>query len=1002
MRKITFYLCLFAVPTIAKAQLKTTSQRETIHLDSLSSSRTLDVNLNGTNVPIGMWESFLGNAALVDTASSPDLFHVRNIDSGTFSAHATQVATILTSKGVSSPSMMGAAPAAEVYVSDVDYPYGGLASEMANEISAYQLLVSNHSYSESAGWVNDTFWYGLPQISDVEDYKFGYYGDLARTYDSIAEAFPYHTIVKAVGNDRGTVFNPSYFYAYHFTSGAWSLQKHITPTPIADGGTLGYDGLSPGATSKNALVVGAVKNIADGYSSYTDVDFGASGSQWGPTDDGRIKPDVVSPGETSYGLATSYAVPMVSGTIALLQEYHQSLYGTWMTSAMVKALLIHTADSEASNGGPSARAGYGLINAYQAALALKNPEGEVHMIEGELSDGEEDSFRVYLDGTVDFVATLSWTDPKGNSPTIDFNSSDLDDPTAILVHDLDIALLNSSSITVGSPWKIDVDNPSNAATRGINHVDNLERINLSASAISPGWYTVRISYTGNLSSAQKYSLIIGNAGGINFTNGSWSVAPSSWGSGELIVVDDMNTIATISEDVMVGSCIVKPGSRLLIQEGNTLTTSSEVVLAASEVGKGYLKGQVVGNVRFQVYIDGAEGYRYLSSPVKSTLREWSEDFYRLNTSSSSSPSVYGWDAANGNWIALSLEDSLHESGGLVAYFGSNPYGKFTELPMVKDVAGSLLPRYSVLNLQTDNNSNPSDGNLGWNLVSNPFTAPIDGQALDLSGTGGSWYIWDNDQGAFASSDGTNHVLGASRYIAPGQSFWLYCPSTHTGVLTLDSASSVLDVQAPYFKSQEGIRLKWYMSDGSRDEVVLRLTDEGNSRFLFNEDRPKKWNGAFGYPDVHLEIDGVDCVYGEFSNRQTDSVLIHWNSQELNVDSVVAEGTWPATAKVSWVKSGREYGWKHIWQQSDWETSEAIWLKWEFATNQGQNAHPCIEVNGHTVRYMDGHSTVSVVIDMEGREVERIQWGQTDTYELNLVPGVYFIQTEGCETLKFIQ
>ena len=86
-------------------------------------------------------------------------------------------------------------------------------------------------------------------------------------------------------------------------------------------------------------------------------------SSWGPTDDGRIKPDLVapgcenprsdsSPGGSIWSLAgggegytgwcgTSMAAPVVSGGVALLRE-ELAAQGRAVSPSLVRALLIHT------------------------------------------------------------------------------------------------------------------------------------------------------------------------------------------------------------------------------------------------------------------------------------------------------------------------------------------------------------------------------------------------------------------------------------------------------------------------------------------------------------------------------------------------------------------------------------------------------------------------------------------------------------------------------------
>jgi hypothetical protein len=98
----------------------------------------------------------------------------------------------------------------------------------------------------------------------------------------------------------------------------------VAPPGDGNGGT-GYDTLSTQQTAKNSLVVGSVLDVLN--DPYTSGDIVTSVfSSYGPTDDGRVKPDVVGNGQglfstfsgsnTAYGnmSGTSMAAPNVTGT----------------------------------------------------------------------------------------------------------------------------------------------------------------------------------------------------------------------------------------------------------------------------------------------------------------------------------------------------------------------------------------------------------------------------------------------------------------------------------------------------------------------------------------------------------------------------------------------------------------------------------------------------------------------------------------------------------------
>ena len=113
----------------------------------------------------------------------------------------------------------------------------------------------------------------------------------------------------------------------------------------------------------------------------------SSFSGWGPTDDGRIKPDLVTKGvavkscladsNNAYATwnGTSMATPGATGALLLLQEHYNDTYSTFMKAATLKALAIHTADETGPNPGPDYMFGWGLMNTAKAALHISDSPG---------------------------------------------------------------------------------------------------------------------------------------------------------------------------------------------------------------------------------------------------------------------------------------------------------------------------------------------------------------------------------------------------------------------------------------------------------------------------------------------------------------------------------------------------------------------------------------------------------------------------------------------------
>jgi len=382
--------------------------------------------------------------------------------------HATHVAGTIIAAGVS-PNARGMAPQAQLR----SFDWNNDKAEMAAEAAA-GALVSNHSYGYNSAL--------LPR------WMFGFYNSEAADWDNITYNAPYYLPLKAAGNDRGAGYNSG------------------------DGG---YDLITGAATAKNVLVVAAVDDVLS-YTGPGSVIM-SSFSSWGPTDDGRIKPDIsangvnvyssVGPANTNYATysGTSMATPNATGTLLLLQQYYASLNaGNFMRSATLRGLVIHTADEAGPAPGPDYSFGWGLLNAEKAALTIRDAAttGGALIEERTLNNGGSYVFNVTALGWAPLEVTICWTDPAGTPP-----SSGTEDPANLmLVNDLDIRV--SDGVTTYYPWRLNPASPTAAATTGDNFRDNVEKIYI-ASPIPGATYTITVSHKGTLrSGSQDYSLIV--------------------------------------------------------------------------------------------------------------------------------------------------------------------------------------------------------------------------------------------------------------------------------------------------------------------------------------------------------------------------------------------------------------------------------------------------------------------------------------------------------------
>lgn len=513
----------------------------------------LGLSLTGSGQTAGLWD---GGIPLLTHQEYSGRVTVGD-GSSSVSFHPTHIAGTIIGSGVD-PLAKGMA-----YQGEIDsYDWNSDVAEMA-AAAANGMIISNHSYGFIRGWHYDNnsslwSWYGDDSIDLYEDFLFGFYDDNARQWDSVAYMAPKYLIVTAASNDRND-YNGSGPYE-------------------PDGGFDGYDCIAQQGAAKNVLTVGATEEVLDYANGNSPVMTDFSG--WGPTDDGRIKPDIVSKGywvfsafntnNTSYAIldGTSFSSSMTTGSLMLLHEYYmQSHGGDTMNSATLKGLAIHTADEAGPAPGPDYMFGWGLLNIEEAAALIKEDSAFQNVMDEQvLTNGGSYTRTVYASGNEPLKVTICWTDPPG-TPVAD--QVDPDDP--MLVHDLDLRVENAAR-TVFYPWKMDKENPTYAATNnGENDVDNVEQVFI-ANPVA-GNYTITVDHDGTLQASQAFSIIISGIDEYTATPGCATLlSPSNGATG--VALTTYIEWETVEEATAYDLYFGTDNPPTNIENGTTLTSTS--------------------------------------------------------------------------------------------------------------------------------------------------------------------------------------------------------------------------------------------------------------------------------------------------------------------------------------------------------------------------------------------------------------------------------------------
>jgi hypothetical protein len=441
-------------------------------LSNIDDLHTVPYSLDGQAVPIAMWD---GGEVKAD---HPDLSgRVTVVDTGPVDWHATHVAGTMISAGTGNLGAKGMAPTAGVY--SYDY-YDDVPMEMHAAAGVYNALLANHSWGYITGWHYEYYaddywvWFG--------DENFGAYTSTSRAWDQ-AIVDTGLIIVKSAGNDRNDVGDELRTGHYHYGDPETLYFDYHPSDGI-------YECIGQIGSSKNVITVGSVGDYG-GMSHY---------SSYGPTDDGRIKPDLMANGEALTSTCTpdpycimsgtSQATPVVCGSIALIAQRYEQLTSMYPAPEVIKALLVGTA-FELGEKGPDYGFGWGLVDAKSAVDLVE--KGSPIIRTDSIENGEVLAYPLTITSRDKVVqVTLAWTDPAG-SPAAN----------EALVNDIDLELVDPQS-AVHLPWVLDKFNPSQPAAKGVNTVDNTEQVQVNFP--TPGTWTIRVKGA-SIQGSQSFALV---------------------------------------------------------------------------------------------------------------------------------------------------------------------------------------------------------------------------------------------------------------------------------------------------------------------------------------------------------------------------------------------------------------------------------------------------------------------------------------------------------------
>ena len=345
-----------------------------------------------------------------------------------------------------------------------------------------------------------------------------------------------------------------------------------------------------------------------------------------------------------------------------------------------------------------------------------------------------------------------------------------------------------------------------------------------------------------------YNLTLNNSSGLRFVSGSHTI----W----TVLKSDNGNFSNI---------------------GSTVTLASDTDGEAAQLdnlGSNSYSGNLIVERKL---VASTEGYRMLSSPVQSTtLSDWQNDGILFS-------GFTGSDHPNSSWTNTYYYDESQVGVGESADSGFVAVTNIThstsnypnlQSTIIYNSAGTNIT-LSVEGVPNQGNvtQNVSVGQVGWNLIANPYPCNLDWSSFVSSntlrlGAGGQAYVWNATNGNYSNPSTISHSQG------------FFIDAIDSGPLTFQESHKTTS-STSFIKSNNGINLPLELEitgdvNNYKDYAYIKALPNATNNFDIGYDQRKLLTMIPNYsPNIYFQLaDSTKLSTNSINNSTSTDILLY--------------------------------------------------------------------------------------------------------------------------------